>query len=443
MKNLFTLIFCIIIMQTSYSQWTELGSGVSLNPSEMFSISVPSPNVIWGTPANFGVASNIFTKSIDGGVSWVSDSIPNTSNTYIPLQILALDDQVAWVLFTSVPNQDAGRIFKTMDGGSTWTEQTGGFNQIGYTTTVLHFFNSNDGVTFGSPGTGDPAIDSMRIYTTSDGGSNWTRVDHGNLPTPLPGEGKWINSGNNSYEAHGDEIWFTSRKQRVYKSTNKGLTWVAHDVQDAGTSMLYSVAFQNDSIGLLTGKSPSYLAQTTDGGQNWVTLTPNVSFSANNIEYVPNTDNTYVAIDASGTNPILWVTKNGGQTWTNDLNPPSMGTIQFLSTNVGYGGTEITSPNTGGIYRWSSDLINGIIPTESNSTLTLAPNPATKSTQLTGINHLDIEVLNIYSITGKLVHQIRSSPSNLIDVSQLEKGLYYINVQLKNGLTHTKKLIII
>src|SRR5690606_35089027 len=78
------------------------------------------------------------------------------------------------------------------------------------------FFDINNGIT-----QGDPASGYFEIYTTTDGGTNWTRVPNANIPTPLSGEYGY----NNMFETVGDIIWFATNKGRLYKSTDKGLNW--------------------------------------------------------------------------------------------------------------------------------------------------------------------------------------------------------------------------
>lgn len=50
-------------------------------------------------------------------------------------------------------------------------EQNGEFNEVGHAFAALHFFNENEGVGFGSPGTGNQTIHVDRIKAVDDFGA--------------------------------------------------------------------------------------------------------------------------------------------------------------------------------------------------------------------------------------------------------------------------------
>ena len=101
------------------------------------------------------------------------------------------------------------------------------------------------GISFGSPGTGNASVDSLRIYRTQDGGSSWNRIPAANLPAPLAGEGVWIYSGNGLYDSRGDTLWFGTRSGRVFRTVDRGQTWAAF-----GTGL---VGFTSTFLFLVTG----------------------------------------------------------------------------------------------------------------------------------------------------------------------------------------------
>ena len=165
-----------------------------------------------------------FTVTTDGGNAWNAGTLPNLGS-YYPGQVHAVDAQTAWALMINTPQQDRIKILKTTDGGANWQEQPGEFNTSGYAFAGLHFFNANEGIGFGSPGTGNASVDSLRIYRTADGGDTWTRIPAGELPAPGAAEGQWV-YGDNRYEAKGDTLWFCTRASRVFRTTDKGLSLI-------------------------------------------------------------------------------------------------------------------------------------------------------------------------------------------------------------------------
>ncbi len=118
------------------------------------------------------------------------------------------------------------------------------------------------------------------------------------------------------------------------------------------------------------------------------------------------------------------------------------GDIQFLDIRV----RDQNAPSQGG---------NGTIeieeiafdnsPTASvegtqNIDFTIAPNPATSFFEVQSSN-LEIQNINIYGITGKLVQTI-SEPSSRVNVSSLDSGIYIVQITANNGTSSTKKLIL-
>ncbi len=79
------------------------------------------------------------------------------------------------------------------------------------------------------------------------------------------------------------------------------------------------------------------------------------------------------------------------------------------------------------------------IKTENESSFVLFPNPANQSVTIIGENLNQVFLLDA---TGKLIHQQQVFSSNtLIDTKNLSKGIYFIQVEGKNGIS-TQKLII-
>ena len=217
------LLYSTILVTTLHAQWQNLGTGITNSPRKIFSISAVDENTVWAVAYDpSGAAAYDSTRTTDGGTVWNAGTLPNVG-AYYPGHIHAVDGQTAWALMINTPQQDRIKIFKTIDGGANWQDQPGEFNTEGFAFACLHFFNANEGIGFGSPGTGDATVDSLRIYRTADGGTNWSRIPAGTLPAPEPAEGQWV-YGDNRYEAKGDTLWFCTRAGRVFRTTDKGLS---------------------------------------------------------------------------------------------------------------------------------------------------------------------------------------------------------------------------
>jgi hypothetical protein len=67
----------------------------------------------------------------------------------------------------------------------------------------------------------------------------------------------------------------------------------------------------------------------------------------------------------------------------------------------------------------------------------LFPNPANKHVKITGLTNL--ENYTIYSITGALMSKGTISNEELIDITELNNGLYFLKIKNGNTLRFLKK----
>jgi hypothetical protein len=132
------------------------------------------------------------------------------------------------------------QIVKTTDGGKTWTSQfydEGNFyfNQIGCTD-VNHCCAVGE-----SDGTSSPGI---RIYCTTNGGSNWNRVLYLNNPDLSVLSLRWV-SGTEGWAGGGDMNPFTFTGY-FWHTMDGGNTWTNQSVPGQYGN---DIAFPTDSIG--------------------------------------------------------------------------------------------------------------------------------------------------------------------------------------------------
>ncbi|MEO8588409.1 MAG: YCF48-related protein [Flavobacteriales bacterium] len=426
---------------TARAQWESTGSGISASQRTIFNISAVDENVLWAITLKLtsGIAYE-FCRSTNGGTDWTAGLLPDTIGSYYPLYIQALNDQTAWVVMVRLPLQDRVRLFKTDNGGTDWYERTGDFNVPDAGFAALHFFNSDEGIAFGSPGTGDASVDSLRIYRTVDGGDDWTRIPVSALPPPLAGEGVWV-YGANSYEAKGDTLWFVTRASRVFRSTDRGATWEAFDVGISGNANspgLSSVAFQNHMQGIATSYSPSQAATTADGGETWTPIAIPSTPLAADIEYIPGTVATYIVhqdwFDGSFTTNKFLRTRNGGDTWDTLTFSPAIKVVKFLSASIGFGGSKIILPDSGGVYKWTGDIAASVHDVvQSDPALELFPNPALGQVTVRLPEHTPLPAVLTLELFNGLGQAVKRVPlrSRLTDIQldDLSSGPYFYQLQ--------------
>ncbi len=446
------LVPWLLVASTLHAQWQNLGSGVANTPRKIFSISAVDENVLWAVAYNpSGAAAYDFTMTQDGGTVWSAGALPDLGN-YYPGQIHAVDGQTAWALLINIPQQDRIKILKTSDGGTNWQDQPGGFNMAGFAFASLHFFNANEGIGFGSPGTGDPSVDSLRIYRTTDGGANWSRIPATSLPATAVDEGQWV-YGDNRYEAMGDTLWFCTRAGRVFRTTDKGSTWQAFSTGLMGSvdyPGLASVAFANSLRGIVTSYAPSQAARTEDGGETWTLLTIPASPPAGDIEHVPGTASTFFVnegyLNPSNTASPYLITHDNGDTWQSVTFTPALPVVKFLSPTVGFAGGNITSPTQGGIYKWVGGPVGMNDPVDGAAQAVVFPNPTNGDFIVQVDPRATIASIIITDPSGRSVLQQtqRTASMGMLYVnasSILAPGLYAVRVS--DGITVREHRIVV
>src|SRR5690606_9560040 len=116
----------------------------------------------------------------------------------------------------------------------------------------------------------DPEGGYFELYTTTNGGTNWTRVPSANIPAPLSGEYGYVHN----YDVVNNTNWFGTNKGRIYKSVDKGLNWTVAQspVSDfAGAAIAGNYTFSTETKGLLN-TSTGLMYNTTDGGATWTQM---------------------------------------------------------------------------------------------------------------------------------------------------------------------------
>jgi photosystem II stability/assembly factor-like uncharacterized protein len=224
MKKIYTLIVILATVQYSLAQFSTMPlnyphTGSYYSPNI---VSIVDANHVWvGTqkqqPSTFYMVKySVAVKTSDGGNTWQFDSIPVPGSPMI-VDVAAWDDNTCYYLFADL-NSGGGSVWKTTDGGATWTKKTTTqFN--GSWADFIHLFSQNNCLALGDPSSGY-----FNIQISQDGGATWTRVPQANIPAKLAVES---GIGGKSYSAIGNTIWFASSAGRCFKSVDGGNNWTA------------------------------------------------------------------------------------------------------------------------------------------------------------------------------------------------------------------------
>lgn len=89
----------------------------------------------------------------------------------------------------------------------------------------------------------------------------------------------------------------------------------------------------------------------------------------------------------------------------------------------------------GGVYSGECDFITNIIDKKYKSQLEIYPNPFSNNIEIVGLQ--DNTYYSIISLNGSIVMKSKISPNDKIDLTPLEKGVYFIQIfegeQIKTG----------
>jgi len=253
-------------------------------------ISPSNPSIVWaGTgEANNRQSSswgNGVYKSMDGGKTWKNMGLANTHHI-ARVVIHPTNPDIVYVAATGLlwgPSPERG-VFKTTDGGKSWQHVLKANEDTGATELVIDHTSPNilyaamyqrRRTVFGFNGSGAHSA----IYKSNDGGDTWTKITRGmpydveNAPTPRPET--LLETGRISlaiYPKDTNIVYATIEHANggVYRSNDKGETWTqVAPIASVPRPMYFSklkVDPNNDQRLWLAGVT---MQHSEDGGRTW------------------------------------------------------------------------------------------------------------------------------------------------------------------------------
>ena len=377
-------------------------------------ISIADENVVWATAFDgSGSGENMqqFTKTTDGGNSWESYNI-DIGNLNLGISMIhAYNDQIAWLVAYPRGANQTGGIFKTDDGGLNWSRQ----NSADYDTSssfanVVYFWDENIGFAQGDPINGE-----FELYVTQNGGDNWTQVPGNNIPNPLGGEYGYTRQ----IEVVGNNIWFTTNKGRIYRSSDKGNNWDVFQspIVDFGSAEVNgNISFGDSQNGILIDNSTNVF-RTENGGETWSEITTSGPVYTSGLCYIEGTDTVFSTGNGSS------FSLDGGYSWTPIDNAVHL-FVDFYNEELGWSGawTQVVgASSSGGVWKWE-DFSLGNNEVSEDFEIEYYPNPTSDFVNF--IYQGDISI-SVYDILGR---EIIKTNEKLIDLSDYNKGLYIFKI---------------
>lgn len=299
----------------------------------LIAVSPVNPRVVWASGR-----AGTFVVTTDGGNTWRAGVVPGAETLQFR-DVQGVSEKVAYLQSIGAEPTDF-RIYKTIDGGASWT---------------LQFQNENpaafyDCFAFWTPKRGIAHSDSVSgvfpdLRTTD--GEVWSDISS-NMPPALPGEASFAASGTCVATRGGQYAWIAtgaSTIARILATNDGGDTWNAYDTPlvSSPSAGAFSVAFRNPWSGIVGGgdldpANPNSAATATssDGGVTWaLTNPPPVTGAIFGLAYAQGAGN--------GSRSVVITANAGGAAWT-----PDEGATWFALPGVtGYWAVAFASPKAG------------------------------------------------------------------------------------------------
>ncbi len=398
-------------------------------------------NTVWISCNTSGlfVSNEVYVlRSVDGGATFTHNA------TGIPGRAAQMD---AFDANTAVVATAEGKIYRTTDGGATWTEvysydiseSTAGWFD------GCRVLNENVAVAFG-----DFEPDgNMHFVRSTDKGATWTEIAGidflgaayayytWGLGACNVGESVWCSATNMNYDS-----------SFVFRSYDAGVSWESFQIpNDVIPNYPRSIAFTDDNNGLIAARG-GYLIKTTDGGATWSSADnpdPSASSYVNGVVGLVGTD-VIVAMDDIGT----YYTTDLGATWgsiaapTVDMAGDYYVSGVFKNKDFGYIFTD-----AGKVLRFK-DMIGSAVETENGIVADdyrlhqNYPNPFNPSTTISFVMPVSENIrLTVYDLTGreivslinaKLASGLHSIMWNGLDNNgrQVATGIYLYQIRSAN-----------
>ncbi len=353
---------------TASRSWSEISTG--MESSDVAGIT--------GTANTFYAVANgsgVF-KTTNAGTSWTKLSgLPDRGAQ-------SLAGLTSDINIIAVGLQD-GRLVKTTNGGTSWTTTT--------VTASGQLINTVRTITF-SPNYTEAGTDktifvggfATGIYKSTDGGTNWSRINTG---LPANATINEIRAVPTYHEVNGPKTVFATLSAAgagaIYKSTDGGSNWTNVTPSGFASSTIDGLAIEqtcdiNATCRVAAGNQDGKVVVSSNAGSTWGSAVQVATGSnlVSSLAYTPDTTDTVLFATTNGGDGIFR-SADHGTTWTNinagggvvtPINGQS--SVNDLAFNTNNGNTVLAGTQGGGVFISTNTNGGAVTWAEVNSGLT-------------------------------------------------------------------------
>jgi photosystem II stability/assembly factor-like uncharacterized protein len=320
-------IFVFATLSFAQTYFPKLALQNSGTTELLIAVSPVNAHVIWAAGTH-----GTFLVTTDGGKTWRSGQVKGAE--WLQFRgVRAVSATTAYLL--SIGNDPTNfRIYKTEDGGSTWTKQ--------FTNELTGAFY--DCFAFWTPKRGIAHSDSVNgVFPDlrTEDGITWQSIAT-NMPPALPGEFSF-SSSDTCVATQGEEnAWIAtggSTSARILATTDGGNTWNAYDtpIVSSLSAGAFTVDFRDSLNGIVGGgdldpsdPDKARTATSGDGGHTWaLTNAPPVTGAIFGLSYVRQIGTCKGKTCQAVARYVVVTADTGGAAWT-----PDEGTTWYVLPGV-------------------------------------------------------------------------------------------------------------
>ncbi len=421
MKKLITFVFFLFTLTLIQAQGEWIKISNPDNNNDLHSIDVSTDYSIWFA-GSYGAV-----LQYNGSIIIENTSFPGYNSNIHSRDILFLDENTGFVV------SDDNLIFKTTDGGVSWTIVHNDGTE-GVQLKAIGFWDDNNGLAVGNSGT---------MLKTTDGGNNWTSIE---APS--------------SYDLNGLALCYENftgivgaENNILAKTTNAGTDW---SITELPTYLsVEDMAMSDDYQTIYASGMSDYITKTVDQGENWTQYS--VPSTLGNFILsiaISNVDHNLIAIgDEKG---HVYVSYTGGEDWE-DYSPVFTVEYERPINDIAFDGLDMWIVSDNG-YIAKQTIITKVEPIDNNipNEFNLAqnyPNPFNPTTTISfGLPEQSTVSLQIFDITGKVLEELLKNEylpagtfSYSFDAKNLSSGIYFYRITAKGSKNFTmiKKMLML